>query len=64
MEAKCQCLLRRDNCINKCPVSRNSRLHERTCETCGLCKGVYFDKQVKAIPKVGRRKGRRKVSHN
>ncbi len=71
MEANCKCLQRRNGCLNKCPVSRESRLHERVCESCGknpeakredvlARRRISGNKEVrhgqgKTVPQMGRR---------
>jgi hypothetical protein len=35
MKPNCRCLQQIASCPSECPVSRESRLHERTCATCG-----------------------------
>lgn len=37
----CRCLFRRDGCLARCTVSRESRLHERDCSECGFGGGKY-----------------------
>jgi hypothetical protein len=44
---QCKCNFRRDDCLKKCTVSRESHLHERTCEQCSLGGNKNPEKKAK-----------------